>query len=110
MEEEQKLQNTANMSIILLWSGYSLFILNIVTGLYYDLKKQLNLKSLNPGNVLHGIILVYSIWLAVIVHNVFSHYNLHLIGLYIGVPILMIIWTKFDHWIHIFYIQCISIK
>ena len=86
---------------------------------------------LNPGNVLHGIILIstmpnplkveisdnnynslcyqwyvwifgYSLWSTVIVYNLFCHYKLHLIVLYIGVPILMIIWTKSENCIQHF--------
>lgn len=121
-----------NVLFIVLWSGYFLFILNIATGVYYDLSTQLKQHFLNPGNAIHGIILIstmpnplkikisdndynsiryqigifwiigYSVWSAVFVYNVFCHYKLHLIMLYIGIPFVTTIWTKSDCWIQSF--------
>ena len=121
-----------NIVLVILCSGYFFFVLSITTGVYYDLSTQLKQHFLNPGNVIHGIILIftmpnpinikisdndynsiryeigifwiigYSIWSTVVLYDIFCHYKLHLIGLYVGVPFFMIIWTKSDCWLQSF--------
>ena len=56
---KQKLQKY--VSLVFLWFGYLLIILNIASGVYLDLHKQIQDKHLNPGNSLHGIILILTL-------------------------------------------------